>query len=193
MTPTQLAQLVQTEAFVLAQMAQNDPAHDEEHVLRVVGLTKDLLARCPQADPFRAQLLAWLHDLSDDKLVSNLGADSLAAFLARLEVPEADARFVLGGLPYISYRKHPHLGPEIPLEIRLVQDADRIDAMGAMGIARTFAYGGAKGRSLKDSLAHFDDKLLKLYDLLGTAEAKELARPRYEFLKTFYTQFQNET
>ena len=193
MTPTQLAQLAQTEAFVRAQMAQNDPAHDEEHVLRVVGLTKELLARCPQADPFRAQLLAWLHDLSDDKLVSNLGADSLAAFLARLEVPEADARFVLGGLPFISYRKHPHLGPEIPLEIRLVQDADRIDAMGAMGVARTFAYGGAKGRSLKDSLAHFDDKLLKLYDLLGTAEAKELARPRYEFLKTFYTQFQNET
>ena len=192
MTQVQLRQLTQTESFVLSQMAQNDPAHDGRHVLRVVGLTKTLLGRCPQADPFRALLLAWLHDLNDDKLASDLGTASLEAFLAQLEVSEEDARFVLRGLPYISYRKHPHLGPEVPLEIRLVQDADRIDAMGAMGIARTFAYGGAKGRSLEESLAHFDEKLLKLYDLLGTEEAKELARPRYEFLKSFYTQFQNE-
>ena len=72
-------------------------------------------------------------------------------------------------------------------------DADRIDAVGAVGIARTFAYGGAKGRSLADSLTHFDEKLLLLYDLLNTEEAKRIAKPRYEFLKEFYARFQEET
>ena len=73
-----------------------------------------------------------------------------------------------------------------------MQDADRIDAMGAVGIARTFAYGGAKGRPLSDSLAHFDEKLLRLYDLLSTEEGKRLAKPRHDFLQAFYRQFYEE-
>ena len=178
--------------FVLAQMAQNDAAHDGEHVLRVVALARQLGQAYLQADPFRTELLAWLHDLSDDKLRSNLGGDSVSAFLREIAVPEPEIRFIAQALPYISYRKHPRLSPDVPLEIRIVQDADRIDAMGAVGIARTFAYGGAHNRSLKDSLAHFDEKLLLLYDLLSTQEAKRIALPRYEFLKAFYEAYQAE-
>ena len=181
--------LRQVERYVTAAMAGNDPAHDDGHVRRVVALTRQLCAAEPGVDGFRAELLAWLHDMQDDKLATNTGSDTLAARLAELQIPQADARFVLEALPYISYRKHPRLSEDVALEIRIVQDADRIDAMGAIGIARTFAYGGAKGRPLADSLAHFDEKLLRLYDLLSTDAGRALALPRYHFLQDFYRQF----
>lgn len=189
---TQQQQILEAvQAFVHAAMAQNDPAHDAAHVHRVVKLAQSLSQSC-QADLFRTTLLAWLHDLSDDKLASNLGADSIQAFLTQIGVENEDILFVLHGIPYISYRKHPHLDHTIPMEIRIVQDADRMDAMGAIGIARTFAYGGAKGRSLEDSLGHFDEKLLKLYDLLSTDAAKALALERRQVLEQFYQQFRKE-
>lgn len=185
--------LQQTKEFVLSQMARNDAAHDQDHILRVVALTKELCNAYPQANAFRAELLAWLHDMNDDKLASNIGASSISDFLRGIAVSEEDVRFVMDALPYISYRKHPRLSPDIPLEIRIVQDADRIDAIGAVGIARTFAFGGAKNRGLDDSLNHFDEKLLRLYDLLSTEEAKRIALPRHQFLLAFYQQYQKET
>lgn len=184
--------LQETKEFVLSQMVKNDAAHDCDHILRVVALTKELCVAYPQANALRAELLAWLHDMNDDKLASNIGAPSIFAFLREIAVPEEDIRFVLDGLHYISYRKYPKLSPNIPLEIRIVQDADRIDAIGAVGIARTFAFGGAKSRSLDDSLNHFDEKLLLLYDLLSTEAAKRIALPRHQFLQAFYAQYKHE-
>ena len=184
--------LQQTKEFVLSQMEKNDSAHHRDHIERVVSLTQTLCKAEPQVDPFRAELLAWLHDLNDDKLSSNLGQASIATFLRSIGTEDPDIRFITEALPYISYRKHPKLSSELPLEIRIVQDADRIDALGAIGIARTFAYGGAKGRTLQDSLNHFDEKLLLLYDLLNTQEAKRIALPRHEFLMAFYQQYKNE-
>lgn len=179
--------------YVCAEMAKNDAAHDADHVRRVVDLAKQLCAMEAGADPFRVELLAWLHDMNDDKLRSDVGADSLAEVLTRMGLVPEDLAFVSRGIPYISYRKYPQLDASVPLEIRIVQDADRIDAMGAVGIARTFAYGGAKNRSLEDSLLHFDEKLLHLYDLLSTESAQNLAKPRYEFLQAFYRQYKSET
>ena len=184
--------LQETQEFVLSEMEKNDAAHDREHVYRVVALAKTLCRTYPQADGFRTELLAWLHDMSDDKLSSNVGVERVSEFLRRCHTPEEDIRFVTEAIPYISYRKHPHLSEEVPLEIRIVQDADRIDAMGAVGVARAFAYGGAKHRSLADSLMHFDEKLLRLYDLLSTEEAKRIARPRHDFLQVFYAQYRAE-
>lgn len=184
--------LRQTAQWVTAAMAENDPAHDPGHVTRVVKLTRQLCEACPGADAFRAELLAWLHDMNDDKLASDRGIATVEAFLREVGAAAPEIAFVLSGIPYISYRKHPKLDGSVPLEIRIVQDADRIDAMGAIGIARTFAYGGAKGRSLEESLRHFDEKLLRLYDLLSTDAARALARPRYEFLQNFYDQFHRE-
>ena len=191
MTSAQQKILDAVSRFSRAAMAQNDPAHDSAHVERVVRLTQNLSARCG-ADAYRAQLLAWLHDLNDDKLASDLGTASIEGFLKKIGVEKSDIDFVLQGIPYISYRKYPKLTPDIPLEIRLVQDADRLDAMGAIGIARTFAYGGARGRSLEESLAHFDEKLLRLYDLLSTDAARELAAQRRDLLRLFYDQFKEE-
>ena len=184
--------LEKVRTFAQAAMAGNDSAHDGGHVRRVVKLAMDLCEKTIGADPFRTELLAWVHDLNDDKLASDLGSDSVEAFLTQIGTPAAEIRFVLAGMPYISYRKYPKLSPDVPLEVRLVQDADRMDAMGAIGIARTFAYGGAKGRSLEDSLAHFDEKLLKLYDLLSTDAAREMAQSRRDFLRQFYDQFRQE-
>ena len=184
--------LQETKEFVCGQMAQNDAAHDSEHVLRVVSLAKTICRAYPQVNTLRTELLAWVHDLSDDKLKSNVGLGSVAAFLRNLSVPEEDIQFILEALPYISYRKFPKLSENVPLEIRIVQDADRIDAIGAVGIARTFAYGGAKNRSLESSLNHFDEKLLLIYDLLSTEEARRIALPRHQFLKAFYNQYQTE-
>ena len=191
MTEAQQKILDAVSRFSRAAMAQNDPAHDSAHVERVVRLTQNLSALCG-ADAYRAQLLAWLHDLNDDKLASDLGTASIEGFLKKIGVEKSDIDFVLQGIPYISYRKYPKLTPDIPLEIRLVQDADRLDAMGAIGIARTFAYGGARGRSLEESLAHFDEKLLRLYDLLSTDAARELAAQRRDLLRQFYDQFKEE-
>ncbi len=185
--------LLETKRFVLSEMAKNDAAHDMEHVLRVVGLAKRLCGVYSEADPFRTELLAWLHDLNDDKLTSNVGQNSISAFLRSIGVSEADIGFIAQALPYISYRKHPKLSEDVPLEIRIVQDADRIDAIGAVGIARTFAFGGAKNESLAKSLQHFDEKLLRLYDLLSTDEAKRIALPRHVFLKEFYEKYKSET
>ena len=181
-----------TRQFVESEMEKNDAAHDRDHVDRVVELTKALCRAYPQADAFHAELLAWLHDMNDDKLSSNVGLARVADFLRSCHAAEEDVRFIAEAIPYISYRKHPRLTEDVPLEIRIVQDADRIDAMGAVGIARTFAYGGAKQRSLTDRLQHFDEKLLHLYDLLSTEEAKRIAQPRHAFLQAFYAQYRAE-
>lgn len=184
--------LAKVRVFAQSAMAGNDSAHDGGHVQRVVKLALALCAKTAGADPFRTELLAWVHDLNDDKLASDLGSACVEEFLTQIGTPAADVRFVLAGMPYISYRKYPKLPADVPPEVRLVQDADRMDAMGAIGIARTFAYGGAKGRSLEDSLAHFDEKLLKLYDLLSTDAAREMAQTRRDLLVEFYRQFRQE-
>lgn len=184
--------LEQTRIYVLSAMEENDPAHDTFHIQRVLATTDALLVKYPQADPFRTRMLALLHDMNDDKLSSNLGISAVEDFLQKTGIPQEEINFLIKGMEYISFRKHPKLSEETPLEIRIVQDADRIDAMGAVGIARTFAYGGAKGKTLSDSFAHFDEKLLLLYDLLSTEEGKKLAKPRHDFLQSFYNQFYKE-
>lgn len=183
--------LEKTRLWVKEIMEKNDAAHDMAHIDRVVKIALQLGEKAG-ADMFRVQMLALLHELEDDKLASNLGSVPVKTMLWQLQLPQEDIDFLLTGISYISFRKYPKLDDSIPLEIRIVQDSDRMDAIGAVGIARTFAYGGAKGRPLQDSLEHFDEKLLKLYDLLTVPAAKEMAKSRYEFLKAFYIQFTEE-
>ena len=74
-----------------------------------------------------------------------------------------------------------------------MQDADRLDALGAIGAARTFAYGGVHGRSLDESVAHFHEKLLLLKDELNTEAARKLAEPRHAFLERFLEEYEKES
>ena len=78
------------------------------------------------------------------------------------------------------------------VEGRIVQDADRLDAIGAVGIARTFAYGGANGRTLRESVQHFYDKLLLLRDMMNTETGKHLAVERHAFLEKFLSELEKE-
>ena len=117
---------------------------------------------------------------------------SLEQLLRELGVEAGDIEFLMGSVGYISFRKYPKSPEGLPIEVLIVRDADRIDAMGAMGIGRTFAYGGAKGRPMEESIAHFEEKLLHLYDLLNTQGAKTLALPRHKLLTEFYRAYKEE-
>ena len=79
------------------------------------------------------------------------------------------------------------------IEGQIVQDADRLDAIGAIGIARTFAFGGKHNRSLESSIDHFHEKLLLLKDMLNTEKAKELAESRHIFMEQFLKEWEKET
>ena len=91
----------------------------------------------------------------------------------------------------MSFSKNKDTHPE-SIEGKIVQDADRLDAMGAIGIARTFAYGGKNGRSLDSSLQHFEDKLLLLKDKMNTEQAKQMAEVRHTYLEEFLDEFKSE-
>ena len=78
-------------------------------------------------------------------------------------------------------------------EAKIVQDADRLDAIGAVGIARTFAYGGEHGRSMQDSIQHFYDKLLLLRDEMNTDTARKMAQERHAYMTAFLSEFEKET
>ena len=92
----------------------------------------------------------------------------------------------------VSFSKNRGRKPET-LEGRIVQDADRLDAMGAVGIARAFAYGGEKGRPLKDSVSHFHEKLLLLKNMMNTETGRNLAEERHVFMMAFLEELEKET
>ena len=91
----------------------------------------------------------------------------------------------------VSFSQNKDRRPEM-IEAQVVYDADRLDAMGAIGIARTFAYGGEHGRPLEESVQHFYDKLLLLKDLMNTGTGKALAEKRHAFLEAFLKEFEEE-
>ena len=176
-----------------------DAAHDFEHIKRVVAITGKLCKEYNRVDAGLAETIALLHEMNDDKLFPPTQMDDLSQFLSSLSFSPDSVRQILNGISMISYRKHPSLCEDVSLEVKIVQDADRIDAIGAIGIARAFAYGGSKGYPLYSDdkksfgvIQHFDDKLLLIYDLLNTDAAKKYAKRRNEFLQLYYKSFMQE-
>lgn len=173
--------------------------HDFDHTLRVYH-TAVLIAGEEGADLLTVQLAALLHDVDDRKLSPDTAEnlDNALAFLREHQLSDAQIRAICGIISQVSYSKHP--GPPTTLEGKCVQDADRLDAMGAIGIARTFAFGGNRGRRLHDptgndpatSVAHFYEKLLLLKDLMNTSTGKRLAQDRDTFMRAFLDQFYAE-
>ena len=92
----------------------------------------------------------------------------------------------------VSFSRNQGRTPET-IEGRIVQDADRLDALGAIGVARTFAYGGKHGRPLQDSVNHFHEKLLRLKDMMNTETGRRLAEERHRFLEAFLREYEEET
>ena len=184
--------ITKTEAFAFALARLDDPGHDEDHIKRVRKLSL-AIAEEYECDAFLVELLALLHDVEDDKFNHNA---SVVDFLSSADMPQELKDKILFILPRLSFHVSPLLPEDFPIEGKIVADADRLDAMGAIGVARAFSYGGKHGRKMygdKDStISHFEAKLLHLDKHLHLDISKQLAKKRQDFLRAYYEEFLNE-
>ena len=137
-------------------------------------------------------LASLLHDVDDRKLFDTKNNANARIFLAWSGMSEERIDFICDVINGVSFSENRNVRPE-SAEGRVVQDADRLDALGAIGIARTFAYGGQKGRPLAESVRHFSEKLLLLKDLMNTETGRKIAEERHEFLEVFLRELEKET
>ena len=178
--------------YIKALFEGSSDGHDLEHSLRVYKNALAIASNYPEADMDLISLSALLHDVDDHKLFQTENNSNARTFLKNQNVPEETIEEIVKIINSVSFSKNKGKTPET-IEGKIVQDADRLDAMGAIGIARTFAYGGKKGRSLQDSVQHFHDKLLLLRDTLNTDEARDLADKRHEFMVKFLEELSEES
>ena len=167
-------------------------SHDEDHTLRVYKNAMLIAEAEPSADRELVEIASLLHDADDPKLFDTEDNANARAFLSSQGVPGKRTERIISIINSVSFSRNKDRKPE-DIESMIVQDADRLDAMGAVGIARTFAYGGEKGRSLNDSVEHFYDKLLKLKELMNTGTGRKLAEERHGFLIRFLEEYKRET
>ena len=177
--------------YVRELFAGNSGGHGLDHTLRVYRNALRIAECEPGSDREIVALAALLHDADDHKLFRTENNEHARAFLNANGVSEEKTERILEAVNSVSFSRNQGKAPE-SLEGKIVQDADRLDAIGAVGIARTFAYGGEHGRSLTESVQHFYDKLLKLRDLMNTETAKKLAENRHEFMLEFLDELQED-
>ena len=179
--------------------ATDSSGHDYHHTLRVHALARRIALE-EGADVGTVELAALLHDVDDHKLSPETAEEKTRAvgFLRSQNLPEEDIAAIVRIIDQISFSRNT-LPPDT-LEGKCVQDADRLDAMGAMGIARTFAFGGSHGRPIHDpagedkttSIQHFYDKLLLLKDRMNTPTGRRMAQERHKYLEDFLHEFLEE-
>lgn len=189
--------------------ASFDASHDFEHIQRVLATARAIAETEPTADGEIIELAVLLHDVSDAKYATS--KDLEATILAQLSLTQEEKQQVKETIAAVSYRGGYELDATT-IEMKIVRDADRLDALGAIGIARAFVFGGAHGSLIyndaeethtyeseeayraKDGavVTHFHEKLLKLKDLMTTAYGKELASQRHEFMLQFLQQLNAE-
>ena len=173
--------------------------HDFDHTLRVYRMAVRIAAE-EGADSQTVALAALLHDVDDRKISPEtcVNKDRAVSFLRESGMDETQIRRIVEIISQISFSEG--YGKPSTLEGMCVQDADRLDALGAIGIARTFAFGGSRGRRMHDpegidkgsSIQHFYDKLLLLKDRMNTETGKKLAIQRDAYLRTFLEEFHAE-
>ncbi|WP_078554250.1 HD domain-containing protein [Bacillus alkalicellulosilyticus] len=183
--------------------------HDWYHVERVTKLA-ETIAREEQADEFTCKLAALFHDVPDEKLVDDVEAkiEEIDNWLTQHGVESGPILDIIKNMSFKGGQTHHKLS----LEGQVVQDADRLDAIGAIGIARTFVYAGHKGDLMYDpelpfreemtakeyregkstAINHFYEKLLKLKGLMNTDTGKNMAEQRHSYMVEFLNQFTNE-
>ncbi|WP_349305562.1 HD domain-containing protein [Bacillus sp. FJAT-49736] len=202
-----------TEEFVRKEMGEDSTGHDWYHVDRVRNLSL-YIAKCEgKGDLFIIEMASLLHDIADDKLnvTSLAGSNKLHQFLNTLSLPSTLEAEIVDIIEKISFKG----GNEAFLhtfEQMAVRDADRLDAIGSIGIARAFAYGGKKGQLMYDpaiqvrenmtlddyrngkssTIHHFYEKLLLLKDKMLTNTGKQIALERHQYLEAFLQQFYKE-
>ena len=169
----------------------NSDGHDFDHTMRVYREAMEIADSEPDCDRQVVALAALLHDADDYKLFKTADNANARDFLNSQNMDEATVKKICTAINSVSFSKNRDRCPE-SLEGRIVQDADRLDAIGAIGIARTFAYGGKHGRTLDSSIEHFHEKLLLLKAMMHTEKAKEIAESRHTFMESFLQEWEKE-
>ena len=206
--------IANTESFVKTALENAEGGHDWFHILRVWNNSK-LIAKNEHVDEFIVELGALLHDIADSKFHNgdeSVGPKVAREFLETQQVEEAVIIHVEQIISNISYKGGNFNQAFTSPELAVVQDADRLDAIGAIGIARCFNYGGFKNRTLYNpdiqpnlnmtkeeykkseapTINHFYEKLLLLKDKMNTTSGKKIAEERHQYMETFLQQFYNE-
>lgn len=204
-----------TKVFVKQQLENAEGGHDWFHTIRVFNNVK-LIAKGENVDDLVVALGALLHDIADSKFHDGdetIGPRVAREFLFEHNVDSSVIEHVVKIIENISFNKSLEAGEKfISLELQVVQDADRLDAIGAIGIARCFNYGGFKNRKMFDpdiqpnlnmtkeeykkskapTINHFYEKLLLLKDKMNTKTGKRIAKERHKYMEEFLDQFYAE-
>ena len=203
--------LEDTENFIRVRFEKDGSGHDWWHIHRVRNLAIRF-ANIEGGDLFIVEMAALLHDLDDWKLSGDEQMGQTKAWLIQIGLPNEQSEKILSIIAEVSFKGAGVETAATSLEAAIVQDADRLDAIGAVGIARTFAYGGNKGRLLyhpdenpemhssfeayqkttAPTINHFYEKLLLLRDRMNTSTAKKMAEGRHQFMEKYLEQFFSE-
>ncbi len=198
--------------FAKAAFQDDCSGHDYFHTLRVYKMAARI-AEEENANLLIVQLAALLHDVDDIKLSpeTHVNKARAAGFLKRHDVSEAMIKTICGIIDEVSFRGTDSTVPET-IEGKCVQDADRLDAIGAIGITRAFAYGGNHNRIMHDpairpavsmnadeyrshvstTINHFSEKLFQLKSMMNTDTAARIAEQREDYMKAFISEFLDE-
>lgn len=213
-TPKQQKLLQQVAEEVKSRLKEAESGHDWWHIVRVRNTARQL-AQAEGADEFLVDLGALLHDIADWKFHAGddtKGSAVTRELLKKFGVEKAITEQVSQIVDNVSFKGAGVETPQLSLEGKVVQDADRLDALGAIGIARAFAYGGFRNRPMYDpghkptihktkqeyfqnngtTINHFYEKLLLLKDRMNTKAGKQLAMERHLFLEEFLDRFYKE-
>ena len=197
-----------TISFAKEKMAQYDASHDWFHIERVWNLSKKIM-QTERGDPIVVEIASLIHDITDRKYFEGTeseGRAMLSRFLQKLDLTTEQSDKIQGIIREMSFSKQGHMVCD---EQRIVQDADRLDAIGAIGIARCLYYAGRKNNPIhqpgilgehKDiesyrkygsstAISHFYDKLFKIKDSMLTHTGKRLAAERHAFLESYIERF----
>lgn len=197
--------LKKAENFAKNLLGHEGSGHDWWHIERVRN-NAHLINLTEKADSFIVDLAVLLHDVGDHKVIKKTKDDYSIAenFLKEQKLDIDIIEKVMFIIKHMSFSKTRNNKVEnVSKEFHVVQDADRLDAIGAIGIARAFSYGGSVGRLMYDptkkglkknaaTLNHFDDKLFFLKDLMNTKTAKRIAKNRHLFMKNYVDCFLGE-
>ena len=188
------------EELIKAQQKEEYSGHDYQHIKRVVKMALNIASKTDEkVDLFILELVCLLHDVDDHKIFYSGKHITVKSFLESQEIDEAVSSSIIDIISKLSFTSTKSGLYETTIEGKIAQDADRLDAIGAIGIARAFAYGGANKRLIVDgnldsaTRHHFDDKLFKLEELMNTKEGKKIAQTRMVFMKQFIKIFDEET
>ena len=170
----------------------NSDGHGFSQTMRVFHTAMVIANTEPACDRMVVALGALLHDVDDYKLFNTENNANARVFLTSQQIDQSTADRICSVINAVSFRKNHGKQPET-LEGKIVQDADRLDAIGAVGIARTFAFGGKHGRPPELSIEHFHEKLLLLKAMMNTPKARAMAEERHAFMEKFLREWAKET